>query len=303
MEFAPIILFAFNRPDALRNTVEHLLLCDGASQSPLYVFVDGPRADIGGECEKVDDVRNYAASIKGFKEVICSFAAENKGLARNIIDGVTQVICKHGRVIVLEDDLEVAPGFISYMNTMLCGFETDRRVMQISGFSTKLHIPKNYPYDVYLNRRAESWGWATWKDRWDSVDWEVSEIEQLRYDRKFKRDFNDIGSDMYDMLLDSVATGRIWAVKFAYAMFRQNAYSLYPVLSLVRNEGFDDDATNCCSYNRYRYVFNDSQRIFRVPDNLQYNRAMDKSANRYWTVPYRIYGKIMSLMYKYFRLG
>lgn len=298
MNFAPIILFAFNRLDALKNTVEHLLCCDGADQSALYVFVDGPRDSKEGEREKVEKVREYVASISGFKKVDYCFEKLNKGLAQSIISGVSRVLDKHGRAIVLEDDLEVAPGFLTYMNTMLDGFDNDKRVMQISGFSTKFTIPKGYPNDVYLNRRAESWGWATWKDRWDSVDWEIAEIDQLKADSKFKREFNDIGSDMYDMLLDSVATGRIWAVKFAYAMFRQGAFQVSPIYSLVRNEGFGTDSTNCNSYNHYKYVFNDGQREFRVPDDLQYDRAMDKSANRYWSLPYRVYGKIMTLIYK-----
>lgn len=298
MNFAPIILFAFNRPDALRNTLEHLLHCDGAGQSPLYVFVDGPRVNKDGEREKVEAVRSLVASISGFKSVTYQFETENKGLAQSIISGVSRVIDRHGRAIVMEDDLEVAPGFITYMNTMLDGFEHDKRVMQISGFSTEFPIPKGYPHDVYLNRRAESWGWATWKDRWDTVDWEISEIEQLKADRKFKRAFNDIGSDMYDMLLDSVSTGRIWAVKFAYSMFRQGAFQVSPIYSLVRNEGFGEDSTNCQSYNCYKYVFNDWQHSFDVPDNLQYNEAMDRAANRYWSLLYRIYCKMMTMIYK-----
>lgn len=298
MNYAPIILFAFNRPDALKNTVEHLLHCDGVEESPLYIFVDGPRPGREGESEKVEKVRDYVTTVRGFKEVSYFFETENKGLAQSIISGVSRIIDKHGRVIVLEDDLEVAPGFISYMNTMLDGFENDRRVMQISGFSTKFNIPKDYPHDVYLNRRAESWGWATWKDRWDSVDWEISEIGQLKSDRKFKRAFNDIGSDMYDMLMDSVATGRIWAVKFAYAMFRQRAFQVSPIYSLVRNEGFGADSTNCNSYNHYKYIFNDWQHVFKVPVELQYNKAMDKAANRYWTILYRVYGKMMTVWYK-----
>ena len=43
--FAPVIIFAFNRPNALKNTVQSLLQNEEAKKSDLYIFVDGPRTN------------------------------------------------------------------------------------------------------------------------------------------------------------------------------------------------------------------------------------------------------------------
>ena len=59
MNYAPIVVFGFNRLDALRNTIASLLLNEEAKSSDLFVFVDGLRMGKVGEKEEVKDVREY----------------------------------------------------------------------------------------------------------------------------------------------------------------------------------------------------------------------------------------------------
>lgn len=172
--FAPVIIFAFNRPNALKNTVQSLLQNEEAKKSDLYIFVDGPRTNKPGESEKVHAVQMYANSIKGFKSVNCFFSIKNKGLGDSIIQGVTQIINKYGKAIVLEDDLVFASNFLAYMNQGLDKYKDEKQVFSICGYSNKVKIPKGYKYDTYFCTRSSSWGWGTWADRWNSVDWELT---------------------------------------------------------------------------------------------------------------------------------
>ena len=116
MSYAPIVVFGFNRPNALKNTIVSLLNNEEAKFSDLFVFVDGPREGKMGEKEKVKDVREYVKSITGFKSLHFTFAENNKGLADSIIGGVSEVINLYGRVIVLEDDLVLMPNFLNFLN-------------------------------------------------------------------------------------------------------------------------------------------------------------------------------------------
>lgn len=295
MMLAPIIVFAFNRLESLKNTIDSVLRNPEASESELFVFVDGARENVTGEKEKVSKVCDYVRSISGFKTVHYCFSDKNNGLGPSIISGVTEIIEKYERVIVLEDDLTVARGFLSFMNTMLDAYETDSRIMQVTGFSTKHFIPADYSLDVYLNRRGESWSWGTWKDRWKTIDWNVSDYSSLLNDRRRRRQFNGIGSDLFAMLKDYMeGKNKSWAIRLCYSMFVQGKYTLCPVLSLVINYGFDDSATNCNgSFNRYKIEFNDTQLSFKPEPNVRYNRRIDKSANRFWTLRYRVFGKLM----------
>lgn len=297
--FAPIIIFAFNRLEPLKKCVSALLSNKEAIRSDLIVFVDGSRARKEGEAEKVKTVQDYVKTIEGFKSLSYFFSEENKGLGPSIILGVTNVINKYGKVIVLEDDLVVAKGFLNYMNTMLDAYKGDNRIMQITGFSTVHSVPKGYNYDIYLNRRGESWSWATWEDRWNTVDWEVKDYHELLKDKRRQKAFNDIGSDLFSMLKGYMnGLNRSWAVRFCYSMFKQGRYTVAPMKSLVLNDGFNEDATNCKSaFNLYRCEFNKEQDSFHPVPNIPYVRSIDKSANRFWSIRYRVYGKIISFFY------
>ena len=115
MNYAPIVVFGFNRPDALKNTIASLLRNEEAKDSDLFVFVDGPRDGKVGEKEKVKEVREYVKSMTGFKSLHYTFAENNKGLANSIIGGVSEVINQYGRVIILEDDIVLSNNFLSFL--------------------------------------------------------------------------------------------------------------------------------------------------------------------------------------------
>ena len=51
--------------------------------------------------------------------------SKNKGLAKSIIDGVSQIVEEFGKVIVLEDDLLVSPSFLDFMNEALLEYENE----------------------------------------------------------------------------------------------------------------------------------------------------------------------------------
>ncbi|MBD5261472.1 MAG: glycosyl transferase [Bacteroides sp.] len=293
---SPIIIFAFNRLDSIMATVDALRLNPEAQASDLFVFVDGPRPHKEGESEKVGRVRDFVKNISGFKSVAYTFSEENKGLAPSIISGVSQVMDKYGKAIVVEDDLYVSKSFLRFMNQMLETFEKDERIFQISGFSTKMNC--RMEEDIYLNGRAQSWTWATWKDRWDSVDWEVKDYEALCADRKKQKAFNSHGSDLFGMLRNYM-DGRIssWYVRFCYEMHRQGKFTICPAKSLVRNDGFNSEGTHCNNYNRYKIDFEPIHSgAFKIPEKLLPDPIVQKEAVKFWSLRYRIFGKAMTVL-------
>lgn len=297
MHYSPIIVFAFNRLDTLRNTIESLRKNAEAADSDLYVFVDGPRLNKDGEEQKVRFVQEYVTKIYGFRTLHYKFSNANKGLGNSIIAGVTEVINVYGRAIVLEDDLILAPSFLNYMNVMLDAFECDKRIMQVTGFSTVAKKPQNYRYDYYLNRRGESWSWATWKDRWDLVDWAIVDYEADLSNKQLVRSFRKLGSDLPGMLSGYIeGKNQSWAIRFCYSMFKLGKYTLCPLQSLVANDGFSDEGTNCKGYNRFTINFNQDNIFHIAPVGIEYSQTIDKSANRYWNIWYRIYGKIYTFL-------
>src|SRR5687767_2507263 len=99
VSFAPVLLFTYKRLDVLKKTVDALTDNYLVNETELFVFSDGPKNEI--ENEKIESIRNYIKTIGGFKNTYLIESSENKGLAKSIIDGVSQVFEKYDRVIVL----------------------------------------------------------------------------------------------------------------------------------------------------------------------------------------------------------
>jgi hypothetical protein len=293
--FAPIIVFAFNRPESFLNTVNSLLKNKEAKDSELFIFIDGPRPNIDSDLEKIKETKEIASNIKGFKRIKIISSKTNKGLANSIIDGVTNVIDIYGKVIVLEDDLEVAPNFLLYMNQGLVIYQDKYIIFSICGHSNKIKIPLDYKYDAYMYTRSSSWGWATWKDRWISVDWDLKEWNTCERQKNL---FNRwAGSDCYRMLL-KWKNGKIqsWAIRFVYAQFLQHKYSIIPNKSLICNNGFDGKGTNCTKQNPFKSEFDMSNiQNFRYPTLDAFNSKIYKSAMWYHSIILRIWNKLMKI--------
>lgn len=294
-KLAPIVIFAFNRPDALRGMIDSLKRNPLYEESEKFVFVDGARNE--AERAKVDEVVAVAREIT--ENVVA--ADSNRGLGPSIIAGVSEIINRYGRAIVLEDDLVLMPGFLQYMNQALDAYQEDARIFAVCGYGLKIKRPAGYVGDVYLCNRASSWGWGTWADRWNSVDWNVSDWEQLQSDRSAQRAFNRGGSDMYGMLRGYMeGRNRSWAIRFCYSQFRQGRYSVHPFRSLVENDGFGDGATNCRQkYSRFktdRMQSVDLQINITPPYALHPNLQIFSELRSYHSIRTRLYSKIRKIL-------
>jgi len=259
MQNAPIALFTYNRLYTLKATVKALQQNTLAPESDLIIFADAPKNP--QHLPKVQAVHDYLPSIKGFKSVTIIHRNQNYGLAKSIIEGVTEILDIHKKIIVLEDDLITSPNFLCYMNQALTTYHSHPDIFAISGFT--LHLPslKNYPYDGYLSLRPASWGWATWLDQWTSIDWEVKDYRQFLRNRTAQKAFNQGGPDLTRMLKHYFqGKNNSWAIRWSYAQYKFQKYTLYPKISKVQNIGFDSEATHCTNDNIYETTLDTSHK-------------------------------------------
>lgn len=263
MSLAPVILFVFNRPRHTRRTLDSLRENLLARDSELIVFSDGPRDD--KDKPDVAAVRGIVGDTEGFGSVRIHERESNRGLAGSVIEGVTGVIREHGKAIVVEDDLEFSPYFLSYMNEALDRYRDDRRVFSVGGYSPPIEIPAGYRDDSYFSYRCCTWGWATWRDRWEEVDWEVKDFERLARDEDMIARFNRGGDDMFQILKLQMA-GKIssWGIRWDYAHYRNDAFCFRPVRSIVGNTGNDGTGVHCGATDKFDVRIN-LQPVFSFP--------------------------------------
>ena len=239
---APIALFIFNRPAHLRNTLAALMACEGFSAAPIFVFGDGPR--LADDCANVDAARKVAQNMLG-ERAVYTFSEVNKGLARSVIDGVSAVLQKHDRVIVLEDDLGLAPGFLSYVNAALDRYAQDDNVFQISGHAFDAPELSQRSSAAFLPFIG-TWGWATWRRAWRQMDEAATGWQAIKEDAALRRRFNLDGVYDYATMLERQMQGKrdSWGIRWYWSVFARDGLVLYPPRTLVRNAGFDGSGSH-----------------------------------------------------------
>jgi GR25 family glycosyltransferase involved in LPS biosynthesis len=287
MSIAPIVLFVFNRPNHTKQTVESLTNNLLAKDSDLIIYSDGPR-NIEDE-HNVEEVREYIRRIDGFKTLNIIESERNKGLAKSIIFGVSEVIKKYGKCIVLEDDMVFSNNFLSYMNDALSVYENKCDIYSVTGYSPNLLNKCSYENDVFLSKRPSSWGWGTWKNRWEEVDWDLKEYNEFKKSKSRRIGFAKLGDDV-NQSLHFQMKGYIdsWAIIWAFHHYINNAYCLYPVLSKLKNIGTDGSGTHFKSVrNNLRNVIVDSGKSnTKFNKDLMYNEEIENefiSCNHRWS--------------------
>lgn len=250
---APVAVFVYNRPIHTMKTIEALSRNIGAKDTEVFIFSDFAKNEAA--LDKVRAVREYINSEEVstyFKSLNIIHAENNLGLANSIINGVTDLINSYNRIIVLEDDLVTSTDFLSYMNEALNYYEENKKVWSISGYTFKINYPSNYKSDIYLSYRGCSWGWATWKNRWEEVDWQVSDYHTFKNDKKSRKEFNRGGRDL-SFMLDKQMEGKkdSWAIRWCYSQFKHDLLTVYPRISRVRNIGLDGSGTHSKATSKY----------------------------------------------------
>lgn len=243
---APIVIFAFNRATTLHRTLEALAKNELAAESHVTFFCDGPRS--AEEKIKTDAVRVVAHEAQGFASVTVVERERNHGCAASIIDGLQYMFARHERLIVIEDDILTSPYTLKFLNDGLEFYDSYKTVFNISAWSPPAKIfpiPKEYQYDVYAIPRFNCWGWASWRDRFESIDWNVSDYEEFRKSKILRNAFNAGGEDMSPML-DAQMEGDLntWDIRADYARFKGGQVGINPVISYTTNIGMES-GTHC----------------------------------------------------------
>lgn len=283
---APIVLFCYNRPWHLQQTVESLKKNTLASLSDLIVYADGPKNV--SDNQSIKEVRTILQNITGFKSVTIIAAEKNRGLSNSVIAGVTEILNQVDRVIVMEDDLLSTPDYLSFMNQCLETYQDRSDIFSVTGYCPPFSIPDSYYSGTFLAPRASSWGWGTWKHKWEKSDWNVSDFQKFRHDTASIKRFTEGGEDLWPMLYKQ-QRGVIesWAIRWSYCQFKNNAFGLYPTKSKIRNIGTDGSGTNFKS-TTHQHDSELSSEPLKLEVNVQPDDQLLKSFQDYYRLPLKL---------------
>ena len=269
---APICLFVYNRPRHTEETIQALLANTLAARSEIFIYSDGAKDE--ADRQRVNEVRKIIHSIVGFKNVYIIESTRNQGLANSIVTGVTQVLEKYGKIIVLEDDIVTSRYFLEFLNDSLSLYFSDESVASIHAY---VYPIEDLP-DAFFLKGADCWGWATWSRSWCNYEPNgtklLAEIKSKELEREI--DFNN--SANYIKMLKHQIKGKndSWAIRWHLSCYLKNKYTLYPGKTFVRNIGNDSTGQHSTSTKIFDSEVTDNYEKFTKIDIVENIYAKNK---------------------------
>ncbi len=241
-ELAPIAIFAFRRARHLSETLDALEKCPEFHSSEVIVYSDGPRNRADEQ-----DVLEVRQMLEARRTPNMSIVARerNNGLANSIIGAVSELTERHGRVIVIEDDIVLQPSGLTWLNRGLREFEAHDRAMQISAYQYRIPEFEGRTTGTF-QRFATTWGWATWRRAWSRFDASAKNWELVNFDPAVRHAFDAEGVYPFSDMLLKQMSGKIdsWGIRWSWSVFRNQGLTLMPPKSLVTNTGLDGSGTH-----------------------------------------------------------
>ena len=272
MALAPVILFAYNRPEHTKKTLRSLQQNYLADESTLIIYIDGPKNNATEEqLQNIIKVKEVVREQLWCKDVKIIEATENKGLAASVISGVTNTVNKYGKAIVLEDDLVSDKWFLKFMNDALDTYENHLDVICVSGYIYP--VDKSLPESFFL-KGADCWGWATWKRAWDILDMNGVELLKKIEDNNLAADFNFFNTYPYTQMLKDQITKKnnSWAILWYASAYLNNKYTLYPGKSLIHNIGIDGSGTHSSTSTNFDVEIQNKEtkvELLEIKENIE----------------------------------
>lgn len=298
MNLAPIVLFTYNRPDHTQRTINALQQNIYASESDLVIYSDAPKDE---KTEKgVLLTRGYIKTISGFKSLHIIEREKNMGLANSLIDGITSVVNKYGKVIVLEDDLITSPFFLKFMNEGLEKYESNDKIASIHGYVNP--VKETLPQNFFLSYMS-SWGWATWDRAWKLFEPNGTKLLEELQNRNLEKKLDFNNSYYFVKMLKNQIRGKnnSWAIRWYSSILLNDKLCLYPNKSLVAQIGCDGSGTHSSNDDWFDVELSDSQiEIIDIP--IEESTVARKAYERFYkSVKLTYWFKIKNLTRKIYK--
>ena len=282
-EYPIIAVFTYNRLDYTRRMMDSLLECEDIEKHKIIFFSDGPNPILGeNDVNKIKEVREYISetSKKHLKEYEMFFSKDHKACRTSIIQGISYALSQKEAVIHVEDDLILSKLFLRYMDSALDYFKGKDNVWSVSGYTPPFFDEEgDYP-DVFMLQRISSWGMGIWKDRWEKIDWTLSDVDlffenQSSVDNYSKGGY-DLPSMLYSQTLDDIDA---WDIVADYYGSINNMYTVYPKKTFLFNIGAEGTHLRGKEIPMQKTFGNNSNLDFSI---TQFNQELNDAYRTYY---------------------
>lgn len=293
MKYAPIVIFVYNRLSLTKKTINFLKKNKLIKKSEVYFFSDGPKNNLDNK--KVEEVRKYIRNTNFSKKKKIIVSKKNKGLKKNITEGLNYIFQKYTKCIVLEDDICVSKDFLKLMNFYLNLYKLKYNVASIEGYMYPVKFSKNIESTFFL-KGSGGWGWGTWRRSWKNYtnnrNLLMKKVNKMSKDQLY--DFNYNNSYNYYKILKSNKNS--WAINWYTINYLKNKYTLFFKHSLVKNVGFGSEST----HTRLNYDLNKNFKIktnkIFIPKKIFENKNVKDEISIFLRLQFNYFNKFKQIL-------
>ena len=229
-------MFRF-RPEYARRTFEAIKL---AQPKSLYFYSNKGRLEKEGEIERNNQIRSFVDEIDWPCELHTWFRDECVNVYDSLRGAINWLFDNEEEGIILEEDCVPTLGFFSYVDQMIQMFRNEDKVWYVSGDNPFNLNPSGHEY-IY-SRYHLMYGWATWKDRWQKIQWGDFGVQYILENKicyqLFKTKSQAREREQHLMnCKDFLFQTNCWDYALGFTVDKNRGVGVYPVTHLVHNIG------------------------------------------------------------------
>ena len=269
----PILLIAFNSPETTKKVFEAIKI---AKPKKLFISVDGPRNE--KEKEKVEEVKKIISKVDWNCKVKKRIFDENQGIIKGAGGAIDWFFDNVKEGIVFDDDCVPDQSFFRFCAEMLEKYRDNDKIMHISGntFQNKKNAGK---FSYYFSKYTYVWGWASWRKAREEYDIQMKDYLKLKNSNYFVKKIPNLIERIYlkKLFREAYKDPKRIDTKWLFAVFAKKGLAICPTRNLVKNIGFDEEATNTKNIDSGLSI--DSETIqfpLKHPVKIKLNKIADK---------------------------
>ena len=240
----PVLFLIFNRLDTTQRVFEEIRK---AKPPRLYLASDGARDNKEGEKEVVQKTRDFVLNnIDWDCEVKTLLRDKNLGCGPAVSRAITWFFEQEADGIILEDDCLPDPSFFKFCEELLEYYKDNKKIMHISGDQFVPNFNNGASYYFAVNMHC--WGWASWADRWNKYEFDLSDYNEKNVE-KFSK--NKAVQEYWRNILLMVKNKQIntWDYQWMFSIIKNNGLCINPSVNLISNIGFGENSTHTSDKN------------------------------------------------------
>lgn len=239
----PVLYLVFNRPEHTRRSFETIR---AIRPKRLFIAADGPREHVTADLQTTREVRRIVMTVDWPCEIKTLFRERNLGSALSVSNAVSWFFSNVEEGIILEDDCIPHPDFWAYCQTFLRHYADNDKIMAICGANFQ-GPSRQSDESHYLSKYPHCWGWASWRRAWAHYNHDLV-FDKNKVLKALITNFwtNPFAIFYWLEIMKNLRKAKwdAWDYRWYLSVWASGGLAALPSKNLVKNIGFDKDATH-----------------------------------------------------------